>query len=228
MRHVERTALAGAEITSIAGEIITILPQRAIWWQRQHTLFLADLHLGKAATFRSAGIPVPESTTTRNLALLTSLIGNTRAERLVILGDFYHARAGRSADVESALIAWRTQHASLDILLVRGNHDRASGDPDTALNITCLPEGSQLEPFTLNHHPAPPEPGAYSLAGHIHPAYRLIDRATNCSHRFPCFLIDSHTAILPAFGAFTGMKITEPPQSARIFIIAEGQIIRVR
>jgi uncharacterized protein len=39
---------------------IVLLPGRAAWMPATRTLLVADLHLGKAATFRHAGIPVPE------------------------------------------------------------------------------------------------------------------------------------------------------------------------
>ena len=41
-----------------AGEKLVLLPERAIWWAREKTLFIADPHFGKASTFRSAGLAV--------------------------------------------------------------------------------------------------------------------------------------------------------------------------
>lgn len=228
MKHVEQPDLDAAARCVAAGETLALLHHRAVCWERAATLFIADLHLGKAATFRSAGIPVPESTTAYDLTRLSHLIARTKAERLVILGDFFHSRAGRSSDVESALLEWRSRHTSLDIILVRGNHDRASGDPDPALNINCNPEGSRLEPFTLNHHPTEPDPSTYTLAGHIHPAYRLVDHATRSTLRLPSFFIGRYSAVLPAFGAFTGMKVTHPREHEAVYVIAEGHVLKVR
>src|SRR5262249_50769057 len=45
-------------IVEIAGERVTLLAERAAYWQRTRTLLVADTHFGKAATFRAAGIPV--------------------------------------------------------------------------------------------------------------------------------------------------------------------------
>ena len=51
-------ALAGSLGILLAGEPVHLLAQHALWWPAQGTLFIADLHLGKAATFRARGIPV--------------------------------------------------------------------------------------------------------------------------------------------------------------------------
>src|SRR3982074_1557313 len=46
----------------LAGEEIILLPERAIYWPRAETLFVADTHWGKDATFRAAAIAVPGGT----------------------------------------------------------------------------------------------------------------------------------------------------------------------
>ena len=44
---------------TLAGEAVELLPERALHWIRERTLFVADVHLGKAAAFRAGGVPVP-------------------------------------------------------------------------------------------------------------------------------------------------------------------------
>jgi hypothetical protein len=39
----------------LAGETLRLLPDKALYWPRQQTLFIADAHFGKVAAFR-AGI----------------------------------------------------------------------------------------------------------------------------------------------------------------------------
>ncbi|MFA6207430.1 MAG: DEAD/DEAH box helicase, partial [Methylocystis sp.] len=46
---------------------VVLLPQRAVWRVETRTLFIADAHLGKAATFRALGQPAPKGTTRDNL-----------------------------------------------------------------------------------------------------------------------------------------------------------------
>jgi len=57
--------LAGSATISAAGEHLLLLPQKAVYWPRASLLAIADIHFGKAAAFRSYGIPVPRGTTAR-------------------------------------------------------------------------------------------------------------------------------------------------------------------
>ena len=49
-------------VIAYAGEAVWLLPEHALWWPAQRVLFIADLHLGKAATYRTLGQPVPAGT----------------------------------------------------------------------------------------------------------------------------------------------------------------------
>ena len=93
--------------TALCGERVVLHPERALHWPAGGTLFVADVHLGKAASFRAGGVPLPRGGTQADLARLGSLLARTKAARLVILGDFLHARAGRVAALEVSFKAWR-------------------------------------------------------------------------------------------------------------------------
>jgi DNA ligase-associated metallophosphoesterase len=185
-----------------AGEALHLLPSHAIWWPAGQTLFIADLHLGKAASFRALGQPVPGGTTRDNLARLSDLIALHRPERLVFLGDFLHAATGRTPSVLKALNDWREQHSSLDMTLVRGNHDDRAGDPPPQARIAVVDEPWLLGPFACCHHPQT-HATHFVLAGHLHPVCHLSGPARDAM-RLPCFVSEPGLAILPAFGAFTG------------------------
>ncbi|HEX4681276.1 MAG TPA: ligase-associated DNA damage response endonuclease PdeM, partial [Gemmatimonadaceae bacterium] len=157
---------------TVAGETLKLLADRAIYWPRRSTLLLADPHFGKAAAFRSAGVPVPRGTTTEALRRLDVLLDTVAASRIVFLGDFLHAREGRSPETFRVINAWRSRRAGLEMTLVRGNHDARAGDPPLDLDMRCVNEPLVETPFALAHKPAPHADG-YVLAGHLHPAARL-------------------------------------------------------
>jgi uncharacterized protein len=185
-----------------AGETLWLLPEQALWWPAQRVLWIADLHLGKAATYRALGQPVPSGTTRENLARLSALVDHYQPAQLVFLGDFLHAAAARTPDVMAALEAWRQRHAALVMTLVRGNHDSRAGDPPASLRIAVVDEPYLLGPFAFCHHPQS-HPTHFVLAGHVHPVCRLSGRGRD-SLRMPCFVAEARQAVLPAFGEFTG------------------------
>jgi DNA ligase-associated metallophosphoesterase len=210
----------------LAGERVVLLPERALFWPRTATLVAADFHWGKGAAFRAAGIPVPVGSTGDDLARLDAALLRTCARRLVVLGDLFHARAGRIAGRTLAeLRRWRALRAELEFMLVRGNHDRHAGDPPDDLRINCVNPPAFLPPFALRHEPAE-SPGAYTLAGHLHPGIVLAGAALR-RERLPCFWLTPQAAVLPAFGGFTGLAPVRPGPDDRVFVVAEDDVIPV-
>lgn len=221
---------AGAHLLTLpGGTALWLLPQRAVWWPDARAIFVADVHFGKAATFRRAGQPVPHGTTADNLARLDAVLAATGAAHLVFLGDFLHARPGADAPLWNQLHPWRERHAAVRMTLVRGNHDLHAGDPPHALGIALADEpwqplsGSEV---SACHHPQA-LPGATVLAGHLHPTTTLYGRARDAL-RLPCFAYMPGLLVLPAFGAFTGTSSQSVPPLAQRFAVAADRVVAVR
>jgi len=214
------------QTVAVAGETLVLMAERALFWQREGALIIADLHWGKAATFRAAGVPLPPGTTTDDLARLDRALARTGARRLILLGDLFHARAGRHAAATLVTVAaWRTAHPSLEVLLVRGNHDRSAGDPPAELGISVVEAPHHVAPFAL-HHQAPDSAAAYTLAGHVHPGF-VVTGPGRQRERLPCFIVGQRGALLPAFGSFTGTLAVETTPDDRVFVIADDAVIPV-
>jgi uncharacterized protein len=209
----------------IAQETLQILPQKALYWPREKTLFIADVHFGKAASFRAAGIPMPRGTTLQTLAKIDECLQSTSANRIIFLGDFLHNEDSRADETFATFAAWRRLHDQLNLQLVRGNHDARAGDPPVEWNIACVDEGETMGPFCLAHHPEADLRG-YVLAGHVHPAVRLQGLA-NDSLRLPCFWFGAYVAVLPAFGSFTGTYTVLPKRGDKVFVVADGSVIDI-
>lgn len=210
---------------TLMDERIALLPERAAWWEKASTLILADVHLGKAATFRRLGVPAPEATTDADLARLTRLLGQTRAARLIILGDLLHARDAAHGATRDRFEAWRSRHNALAITLVRGNHDARAGDPPAQWGIDLVDEGALEPPFVLRHEPAA-DPRALALAGHLHPGVVLHD-AWKARLRMPCFWRTHETLVFPAFGAFTGLSMIAPDPSDHVYAVGPDRVMDV-
>jgi len=212
-----------------AGEPVHLRPDGALWLPEHRALLVADLHLGKAQTFRRLGVPVPGGTTRRTLALLDAALADSAARRLVMLGDFLHARQALSPALLDALHDWRRRHARLTMTLVRGNHDRHAGDPPASLGIEPADEPLMLGPWALCHHPQAVA-GRHALAGHWHPCVTLNGPGGD-RLRLPCFWFGTvgcdPVGVLPACGAFTGMAPVRRQPGDRVYVLADGAVCPV-
>jgi DNA ligase-associated metallophosphoesterase len=208
-----------------AGQRIVLLPQKAAWLPQSATLLVADAHIGKAVSFRRLGVPVPAGTTAETLRTLDALVQRHGARRIVFLGDFLHSARAHAASTMAQVHDWRARHAALELALVRGNHDAHAGDPPAGLGIAVHDEPLMLGGLALCHHPRPRAEG-YVVAGHLHPCVALGGRAHDW-HRLPCFWFGERVAVLPAFGAFTGMHDIRPRRGDRVFAAAGERVVEV-
>ena len=199
----------------------------SVWFQQRATLFVADVHLGKDVRFRQLGVPVPQGPTVDTLARLASLCSTLSARRLVVLGDLLHARGSATAALGRRWLEWRESAPHLEVVLVRGNHDRQSGDPPPDWKVQVVPEGEPMDGLSLHHEPpSVARASGFALAGHVHPGVRLSGRAGD-RLRLPCFIHGPTRLVLPAFGAFTGLHLLQPGPGERRFAVCEGRLAAV-
>lgn len=209
------------------GEVIRLLPERAAWVPRQRLLLVADLHLGKAVSFRRQGVPVPRGTTASNLQRLSALVERHDARSVVFLGDFLHSAQARAPATLAAIAQWRAARPRLVLTLVRGNHDRHAGDPPSEFKLACVDEPYRLpdSKLVLAHHPQRVE-GAFVVAGHVHPGFVVAGGFERL--RLPCFHVHDDGLVLPAFGAFTGTFAVGRRPGDRIVAVAGDRLVEVR
>jgi len=202
---------------------MTLRPDGSLYWPARETLIVADLHFGKADTFRAAGLPVPGGGA-GTLARLATALDATAAARLVVLGDFWHARDGRTARLLDELAALRAARPALAIDLVRGNHDRA-GPPPAGWAASWLSEFVPDPPFCFAHFPEP-TPAGYVLAGHLHPGVTVAGRGREV-FRLPCFWFGPAVGVLPAFGSFTGTAQITPAPGDTVGAVADEHVFLI-
>ena len=217
-----RALPGGAAVATAGGCDLWLLPQRAAFAVDAGALLVADAHLGKAQAFRRLGVPVPEATTGDTLARLDVLLETTAARHIVFLGDLLHARAARDGVAAQSVQTWRRARPRLLLTLVRGNHDRAAGDPPPDWGVEVVEEPWLLGPLALCHE-ARPLPGAFAIGGHLHPGIVLGRGADRL--RLPCFHFGTGFGVLPAFGDFTGLHPVRPAPADRVFVVA-GDAVR--
>lgn len=212
----------------VRGEELALLPERAIYWAAERTLLVADLHLGKAATFRALGAPVPETPTYETLERLSCLVEKVAPQRIAFLGDLLHDREAATGAPRDALLSWCGRHPGVELELIVGNHDRRAMSrlDEAVLCAISLADERSVGPFVYAHHPPVGEREGYVLCGHIHPGFRLVVRGHR-SQTAACFWFTSNYGVLPAFGEFTGLALVEPETGDGVYLCTGREVIRV-
>jgi DNA ligase-associated metallophosphoesterase len=211
---------------SLCGQGMILLPERAVFWKEKRLLIVADPHFGKASIFRSRGIPIPGGTTAGDLKRLTSLIDLLDPRGLLFLGDLIHGRIDDTVAFGKVIDRWRRRHENVQMLLVAGNHDLRSGRLPPQFRFDLKDDEITFDPFVFSHQPKH-EGLRYRIAGHLHPAVRLKGRG-RMRETLPCFCIGTRSAVLPAFGYFTGNHVIRPRPGNQIYVIAEGEVIKAK
>ncbi len=208
---------------TLANEILWLLPQRAIYWEAQGMLLMADVHLGKINHFRKSGLAVPSKADDKNFELLVEMIQQYKPQRIIFLGDLFHSHYNEVWEEFGQLIRYFPE---VCFELVLGNHD-ILGLHQYQKHGIILYQELTIGPYLFTHHPVEDYAGAlYNLAGHIHPGVRMIGRGKQYA-TLPCFHFGEKQGLLPAFGAFTGLARIVPKVNDQVFIIVENKILKV-
>ena len=218
--------ISAATPFTLLEQTLILLPQKAIYWEQQKALIIADVHLGKVGHFRKAGIAVPRDMEQSDLATLSDLIHEHKPEKLLFLGDLFHSDMNNDWDW---FILWRSQFPNLKIILIRGNHDIIADSHYHQLNIE-LHDELLMDPFLMLHHPIPDDQlknaSGYVFCGHIHPGVCLSGRGRQ-QLTLPCFAFGSNQAVLPSFGQFTGKVAIHSQKTDRIFAVLKDKVIAI-
>ncbi len=199
-------------------------PFRAIYWEEEQVLFLADLHLGKINHFRRAGIPVPIAASDANWDRLQSLLFDLKPNSVYFLGDLFHSEYNPEWE---DLVQLTQQFSNIRFQLIQGNHDILPTHCYQEAGLKVHAEGLAIGPFWLTHHPISTSPESlYNLAGHLHPGVMLKGLGRQ-RKRVPCFYFGAVGGILPAFGTFTGLSSIKPVNGDRVFVLAGDSVLEV-
>lgn len=205
---------------------ILLLPGRAAWLPASATLLVADLHLGKAAAFRRAGIPVPEGSAAADLDRLGALLAERGARRLLVLGDLFHSVGGMTDAVTEQFRRWRGSVGAVEVVLVVGNHDARLGRRLGSLGLDQVAPALDEPPLHFIHDPRGGVAERFVVGGHLHPAVTL--RGPTWERiRARCFVADGQRLVLPAFGSFTGGMTYEATPGERVWIGRDDAVVDV-
>lgn len=195
---------------SFAGQEFLLIAGRALYWQREHTLLVADLHLEKASWYAARGSMLPPYDSRETLERVADAVKQTGARRVITLGDNFHDDGGTSRLDPYACGMLEALTRSLDWVWITGNHDEAMQRKFGGTLANELEIGGIVLRHIAQAGETRPE-----LSGHFHPKVRVKLRERHISR--PCGVLSRGTnggdrMILPAFGALTGGMDASAPE----------------
>jgi DNA ligase-associated metallophosphoesterase len=199
---------------------LVLSPERCLYWEDQQTLILSDMHIGKAAHFRKAGIAIPQQIFQEDLLRLFQQVHFFSPKRIIVTGDLFHSEANLEHEWFSK---WRSALAGVQLILVKGNHEILHNHLYEKLGIEIVERGLIAAPFRFAHDLNDDSDEQFFLfSGHTHPGIKIAGKAKQ-SFVFPCFYFTEAYCILPAFSKFTGKHLVEMKKGEKVFaIIGEG------
>lgn len=197
--------------------------ERAMYWEEEKALIASDLHFGKTGHFRKWGIGVPQNLYKEDLQRLVNLLNYFKPNKLIVVGDFFHSDANTELDWFKR---WRDSFSSLEIILVKGNHDILKHSWYEAADIEVIYPTLQLKSFLFSHDTCEATDDAYMFCGHIHPGI-IVQGLGKQSLRFPCFYFGEKQCILPAFSKFTGAVSMNKSAASAIYAIVENELVKL-
>ena len=193
--------------------------ERALHLPEEATVVVGDLHVGLETELRAKGVNLPSQTDRMRSRLLT-LLHQTQARRLVVIGDLKH-RIPFSTRQEARELPYFFAQFPANVELVPGNHDV---DLQGILAVETHPtEGILVGDVALLHgHTWPAEeimrvPTVVTC--HNHPAVMLMDElghrhkeacwvrapfAAKARERYPDLPEGAQLIVMPAFNELTG------------------------
>jgi DNA ligase-associated metallophosphoesterase len=189
----------------------------ALFHKEQKWLAVADLHFGFELSQRLAGRMVPwwgmKSTSVRLLHLLATY----EPQRLIIVGDLVHDRAG--AEPVRKLLSTAREYC--EVIAIAGNHDRE------LRKIIEFVDTFTTDGFEFHHGDCQRKhSGAIEVIGHLHPASTLRDGA-GLHLKFPAFVQEPGCWILPAFSPWASGVESTPGCESRIWLCTPERIMRL-
>jgi len=183
-------------IFSLNDARLTALPSGALWWSHRGILCVSDLHFGKSDRIaRRGGALLPPYETRDTLERLETDILRNNPQTVICLGDsFDDLAASEEMDAEDHLCLTSLM-AGRNWIWIAGNHDPGP------IGIGGSHK-SEIAVGPLHFRHIADLAKTAEVSGHFHPKARLSAKGRGMSR--PCFLLDNHRLIMPAYGTYTG------------------------
>lgn len=194
-----------------AGEFLTLDAAGAIFWPRQNSLIIADLHLEKGSYFCARGNLIPRYDTLDTLRRIEKLTIRYQAKKIICLGDNLHDFLAIERMLPKDYDYLNKLNQIAEWVWIIGNHDPSATQHPLLKNFK-FHSIYKINELTFQHDFDSTTP--YQIIGHFHP--KAIFRIRSHQITGKCFLVSENVIILPAFGSYTGGLDIESPVFEKI------------
>ncbi|MEO7223434.1 MAG: phosphoesterase, partial [Devosia sp.] len=110
-------------LLNFAGHTFEALLSGALFWRAESMLLVADLHFEKFSSFARRGYMLPPYDTGLTLKRLERDLEQTKAERVVALGDSFHRDEGTTTLLDADRLRLMALLGKSHWTWISGNHD---------------------------------------------------------------------------------------------------------
>ena len=226
--RADEGASGAPALVGVMGVVLEAFVEGGLWWADERLLAVADLHLEKGSSFARRGRMLPPYDTGETLARLARLVERLQPKVVIALGDSFHDDDGATRLTVRDRTTLDGLQAGRDWIWISGNHD-----PDLPASLAGMrADALAIGRLTFRHEPASGQTEG-EIAGHLHPAARVIGRGKSVRRR--CFAGDGYRLILPAIGAYAGgLDVLDQSfaglfrkESFRAFVLGEDAVYPV-
>lgn len=202
---------------------LTLTNQRAVFWKKEGTLVVSDLHIGKTAHFRKAGIPIPSIILDNDLNRLQKVIDHFKPKTVLVVGDLFHAE--KNTDINQFQQFLQDNH-NVHFELIKGNHDRFKNTFYESLGIHVFTTHKDIGTIRFVHDEQHCGEDIFCISGHTHPGVTIRGKG-KIRIKLPCYELSDYRLILPAFSEFTGLNTKRTVTSATCYGFTEKSVFEV-
>lgn len=177
-----------------------ITSDRCLWYRKEETIVIADLHLGQESSIASQGTTIPRIQRDIIIDALSTIIERYQPRTVVIAGDLKHEfNRNRKQEFREVYQVMEFLRERTSLVVVRGNHDNYLKNITNSAGIPFYEHGLPMGDYYITHGHLDLEIDGKMIMGHEHPSLRIRDDMFATLKR-PCFLHHpSGITILPAF-----------------------------
>lgn len=206
----------------ISDEELTLLPFKAIYFEKHRTLLVSDIHLNKVSHFKNSPVSLQDGLAETDMVLLDKILNALNVNELFVLGDLFPKNSNYDIRL---FAAWRENHNNLEINLVKEEGFISSDEIYSNFEIRVHRKYCLWNKFLFTHKPLEKDvvlSGCdYVFCGFVNPEININGKGKPLQN-LPCYFFNEKQCILPAFGEPNRKSLVNPNTKDRVYAISKA------